>query len=76
MFRTSKGKKFRSYFAVGSIKNWEKAEAVEIVSQNINVPIITCDDFMMPYCVFGMTKVAFEQGEWAAKLIIIINVQD
>ena len=51
----------------GSIKNWDKAEAVETVSQNIKVPIITCDDFMMPYCVFGMTKVASEQGEWAAK---------
>lgn len=51
----------------GSIKNWDKTEAVETVSQNIKVPIITCDDFMMPYCVFGMTKVAAEQGEWAAK---------
>jgi ABC-type uncharacterized transport system substrate-binding protein len=51
----------------GSIKNWDKAEAIETVSQNIKVPVITCDDFMMPYCVFGMTKVASEQGEWAAK---------
>jgi ABC-type uncharacterized transport system substrate-binding protein len=51
----------------GSIKNWDKAEAIEIVSQNITVPVITCDDFMMPYCVFGMTKVASEQGQWAAK---------
>ena len=51
----------------GSIKNWDKAEAIEIVSQNIKVPVITCDDFMMPYCVFGMTKVASEQGQWAAK---------
>ncbi len=51
----------------GSIKNWDKAEAIETISQNIKVPIVTCDDFMMPYCVFGMTKVPTEQGEWAAK---------
>ncbi len=56
----------------GSIKNWNKAEAVETVSQSIKVPVITCDDFMMPYCVFGMTKVAAEQGEWAAKTALEI----
>ncbi len=58
----------------GSIKNWDKAEAVETVSQNMKVPVITCDDFMMPYCVYGMTKVASEQGEWAAKTSIEILV--
>ena len=56
----------------GSVKNWDKAEAIETVSQHIKVPVITCDDFMMPYCVFGMTKVASEQGEWAAKTAIEI----
>jgi len=56
----------------GAIKNWDKAEAVETVSQSIKVPVITCDDFMMPYCVFGMTKVASEQGEWAAKTALEI----
>jgi len=56
----------------GSIKNWDKAEAIEIVNQNIKVPVITCDDFMMPYCVFGMTKVASEQGQWAAKTALEI----
>lgn len=56
----------------GSIKNWDKTEAVETVSQNIKVPVITCDDFMMPYCVFGMTKVAAEQGEWAANTALQI----
>lgn len=56
----------------GAIKNWDKTEAVETVSQNIKVPVITCDDLMMPYCVFGMTKVASEQGEWAAKTALKI----
>ena len=56
----------------GAIKNWDNAEAVQTVSHNIQVPVITCDDFMMPYCVFGMTKVASEQGEWAAKTALEI----
>lgn len=56
----------------GSIKNWNKDEAVATVSQNMQVPVITCDDFMMPYCVFGMTKVAAEQGEWAANTALQI----
>ena len=56
----------------GAIKNWNKDEAIETVSQNIKIPVITCDDFMMPYCVFGMTKVAAEQGEWAAKTALEI----
>jgi len=56
----------------GAIKNWNNAEAVQTVSQNIKIPVITCDDFMMPYCVFGMTKVASEQGEWAAKTALKI----
>lgn len=32
----------------------------------LKVPLVTCEDFMMPYVVFGMTKVAKEQGIWAA----------
>ena len=56
----------------GSIKNWNKDEAIETVRQNIRIPVFTCDDFMMPYCIFGMTKVASEQGEWAAKTALEI----
>jgi ABC-type uncharacterized transport system substrate-binding protein len=35
-------------------------------------PVLTCDDFMMPYAVFGLTKVAREQGEWAARTALAI----
>lgn len=30
------------------------------------------NDFMMPYCVLGVTKVAREQGEWAAQTALAI----
>ena len=51
----------------GAIKGWDHEEAVQFVDQHIQIPVITCEDFMMPYAVFGMTKVAMEQGIWAAE---------
>lgn len=56
----------------GAIKNWDKAEAEKFVDENLKIPAVTCDDFMMPYAVFGLTKVAKEQGEWAAKTALEI----
>lgn len=56
----------------GSIKGWIDTEAKTFVSVNIHKPVFTCDDFMMPYCVAGFTKVASEQGEWAAETAIAI----
>lgn len=46
----------------GAIKGWNHEEAVQFVEQHIEIPVITCEDFMMSYVVFGMTKVAKEQG--------------
>lgn len=51
----------------GAISGWNKEAAVQFVHEQIKVPVVTCDDFMMPYAVFGLTKVATEQGEWMAK---------
>jgi gluconate transporter len=50
----------------GAIRGWDAAAATAWVRSNIRKPVVTCDDFMMPYAVFGLTKVAREQGEWAA----------
>ncbi len=50
----------------GAIKDWDKDEAVKFINQHITVPVVTCEDFMMPYAVVGMTKVAKEQGIWTA----------
>jgi ABC-type uncharacterized transport system substrate-binding protein len=50
----------------GAIRNWDNDAARAWIDAHIGKPIITCDDFMMPFAVFGLTKVAREQGEWAA----------
>jgi ABC-type uncharacterized transport system substrate-binding protein len=56
----------------GAIKNWNDREAKKSIEENFKVPIVTCDDFMMPFAVFGLTKVAREQGEWAAQTALEI----
>lgn len=50
----------------GAIRGWNHQEAVLFVEEHIRIPVVTCEDFMMPYVVFGITKIAAEQGEWAA----------
>ncbi|MBN1187027.1 MAG: hypothetical protein JXB49_32415 [Bacteroidales bacterium] len=51
----------------GAIKNWDNEAARIFVQDNIKKPIITCDDFMMDYSVFGMTKIVEEQGGWVVQ---------
>jgi ABC-type uncharacterized transport system substrate-binding protein len=51
----------------GGIKGWGHDEAVNFVKKHIKVPVVTCEDFMMPYSVFGVTSVPEEQGIWAAR---------
>ncbi len=56
----------------GSIRNWDDAEAEAWVKSQIEVPVATCDDFMMQYAVFGLTKRPDEMGEWAAHRVMEI----
>jgi ABC-type uncharacterized transport system substrate-binding protein len=58
----------------GAIRNFDEVEAKAFVVKNISKPVFTCDDFMMPYAVFGLTKVAKEQGQWAAETSLRILV--
>jgi len=51
----------------GAIKNWDHDKALSIIDQHIKVPLVTCEDFMMPYAVLGVTQVSKEQGMWAAE---------
>lgn len=64
----------------GAIKNWNRDEAIEFISKSIKVPVVVTEDFMMPYAVFGLTKVAKEQGIWVAetakKILAGSNVSD
>ncbi|MDX1285717.1 MAG: ABC transporter substrate binding protein [Draconibacterium sp.] len=56
----------------GAIKNWDNNEAKKLIEEALQIPAITCDDFMMPFVVFGLTKIAKEQGIWAAETALEI----
>ncbi|MBD3274054.1 MAG: hypothetical protein GF372_02020 [Candidatus Marinimicrobia bacterium] len=61
----------------GAIQNWDDQTARDFIAEHIRVPVFTCDDFMMEFAVFGMTKIAQEQGEWAAETALeIIDGRD
>ncbi len=54
------------------ITQWDNAAAAEWALENGKVPSGTIHEFVMPYAMLGMTKVAQEQGIWAAKTILEI----
>jgi ABC-type uncharacterized transport system substrate-binding protein len=48
------------------INDWDKEAANRIVTEKTKVPTGALYDFMSKYALIGYTKVAEEQGEWAA----------
>jgi len=56
----------------GAVAGWSDTEAWEFVFRNIRKPVITCEESLMRYAVFGLTKVEREQGEWAARTALAI----
>lgn len=56
----------------GAIRGWNAEEARRFVAAQTSKPTFTCDDFMLPYAAFGLTKVAREHGEWAASAAVAI----
>jgi len=58
----------------GAIKGWDHEEALDQIEQIIKIPLVTCEEFMMPYAVLGLTQLSEEQGRLAAekaKLILM-----
>jgi len=54
------------------ITQWDNAEAAEWALAHGKIPSGTIHEFVMPYAMLGMTKVAQEQGIWAAKTVLEI----
>jgi ABC-type uncharacterized transport system substrate-binding protein len=54
------------------INGWDEAAASEGVRQASQRLSLTNHEWMMPYAMLGLTKVAEEQGEWAAKTALHI----
>jgi ABC-type uncharacterized transport system substrate-binding protein len=48
------------------ITDWSDPDAVQFVREESRIPSGCIHDFMAPYALVGYTKVAEEQGEWAA----------
>jgi hypothetical protein len=56
-----------------AIKDWNQKEAIRFIRGTIRIPVLTCDDFMMPYVVLGVTRVQEEQGIWAGESALLIR---
>jgi ABC-type uncharacterized transport system substrate-binding protein len=46
----------------GAIVGWDHDECLKQMDQFLRVPVVTCEEFMMPYAVFGLTQFSEEQG--------------
>lgn len=50
------------------IMDWNSASAHQSVFSSVKKLVVTNYDWMAPYAMLAMTKIAEEQGEWAAQL--------
>lgn len=54
------------------IPDWEDEKIIKAIKPYSTTLSVTNHDWMMPYTMFGMTKVPEEHGEWAAQVAIEI----
>ncbi|MDX8396201.1 MAG: ABC transporter substrate binding protein [Mariprofundaceae bacterium] len=57
---------------IAGIANWDAKRATQYVTAHAGKLTVTTYDFMMPFTMLGMTKVAAEQGQWSAKVAMRI----
>ena len=63
------------FIVIGSkagINDWDRAETLRAIGALSTRLTVTVQDWMMPYTMLGVVKVAEEQGEWAAKTALRI----
>lgn len=54
------------------IKDWDETKILAAIKPETKTLSVTNHAWMMPYTMFGMTKVPEEQGEWAGQVAIEI----
>lgn len=54
------------------IEGWEPKEVESFILENVKIPIGTTQNFMMRYSLLGFSKIAEEQGTFAAKTALQI----
>jgi len=52
------------------INDWDSKRALRFVKENGKTLTITTYQWMMPYTMLGVSKLASEQGEWAAEVAL------
>jgi len=57
---------------IAGIADWNKEAVVDYVKHHASKLTVTTYDFMTPYTMLAMTKIAEEQGEWASDVAIYI----
>ncbi|MBL4774886.1 MAG: hypothetical protein JKY87_02350 [Mariprofundus sp.] len=55
---------------IAGIQNWDKDRAIAYATQHAGKLTVSTYDFMTPYTILAMTKIAAEQGQWAAQVAI------
>jgi ABC-type uncharacterized transport system substrate-binding protein len=60
------------FYNNAGITGWDDAEAKKFVRENTKIPSGATMDHMVPFVLVGYTKLATEQGEWAAGTAIQI----
>jgi ABC-type uncharacterized transport system substrate-binding protein len=50
-----------------NLAGWKDAAMAEFVYSHIQKPVVTCDEAMMRFAVFGITRMTRETGEWAGR---------
>jgi len=55
---------------IAGIADWDKQLVQQFVQQHAQTFTVTTYDFMTPYTMFAMTKIAQEQGDWMVQLAI------
>ncbi len=56
----------------GSMETWNKDEAYTFMAQNTRVPTGAVYEFMAPYSLISLVKIAHEQGIWSAQTALRI----
>ena len=54
------------------IEDWDDAEAEAFFLENTQIPTATREDWMASYTLLSLTKLGFEQGDWASETALEI----
>lgn len=71
-YRTAQGYDFVVLGSNSGINDWDKALIVEAIARYSRRLSVTSHGWMMPFAMFGMTKVPEEHGEWSGQVALAI----